>query len=472
MARELLVGWGRTAATSADVHRPGRVADVGAVLDQSLERGVIARGMGRSYGDAAQNAGGAVLSTTELDGLDWVDKDTGRLRAAGGAVLGDVQRFLLPQGWALPVLPGTRHVTVGGAIAADVHGKNHQRDGSFVRHVVEMTLAVPSRRETGARAAPSERETGARRITPGGDPDLFWATAGGLGLTGVVLDATVQAVRVGTAVVRVLRRRFADLDDLMAAMQSADGRHRYAVAWLDALAGGGSTGRGIVSWGDDAATADLTVPRRTAPLVLDGGRAFSVPEWFSAGPPPAVAVAALNRLRFRRGAGSEAITVEPLDRFLFPLDGVDGWNRLYGLAGFVQYQFVVPDAAGEVVRGALERLHRAGCRPLLAVLKRLGDADPGPLSFPMPGWTLALDLPAATAGLADVLDALDDVVAGAGGRVYLAKDARLRPELVGAMYPGLRRWRAVRDDIDPEGVLTSDLGRRLGLVPRPGPGAT
>jgi decaprenylphospho-beta-D-ribofuranose 2-oxidase len=179
-------------------------------------------------------------------------------------------------------------------------------------------------------------------------------------------------------------------------------------------------------------------------------------------------VAVLNRLRYRRAPAAETTTVEPLDRFLFPLDGLDGWNRLYGRAGFVQYQFVVPYASAELVPTALDRLRGAGCPPSLAVLKRLGAADPGPLSFPLPGWTLAVDFPTALPGLAGVLDALDELVAGAGGRVYLAKDARLRPELVGAMYPQLDRWRAVQRDVDPAGVLRSDLGRRLGLV---GPGA-
>jgi decaprenylphospho-beta-D-ribofuranose 2-oxidase len=258
-------------------------------------------------------------------------------------------------------------------------------------------------------------------------------------------------------------------------MEAQDGRHRYAVAWLDGRARGRAAGRGVVTWGDPATVADLPAAHRASPLVLRPGRTATVPTWAGAPGLVPTAVVALNRLRYRRAptAGSAtAITVDPLDRFLFPLDAVDRWNRLYGRAGFVQYQFVVPFRSPEVVRTALERLHRAGCPPVLAVLKRLGAADPGPLSFPLPGWTLAVDFPTARPGLAGVLDGLDELVAAVGGRVYLAKDARLRPDLVEAMYPGLDRWRTVQRRVDPEGVLTSDLGRRLGLLrsPAAGPG--
>jgi decaprenylphospho-beta-D-ribofuranose 2-oxidase len=446
MARELLAGWGRTAPSSAEVCRPSTGAQVVTALAGAPCRGVVARGLGRSYGDAAQNAGGTVISTLALGGVAWADEARGLVTAAGGVSLDELQRFLVPQGWALPVLPGTRHVTVGGAVAADVHGKNHPVDGSFARHVAELTLALPD---------------GVHRISRGEDPELFWATFGGLGLTGVVLDAVLQPVRIETACVRVVTRRAGGLDEVLAAL---DGEHRYAVAWLDGMACGGDTGRGVVSWGDHAGVADLPAAGRLAPLVLEEGRRVTVPAWLPGAPMPPAAVAAMNAVRWHRSPVSATTTVEPLDRFLFPLDAVDRWNRLYGRGGLVQYQFAVPVEAADVVGVALERLHAAGCPPFLAVLKRLGAANPAPLSFPIPGWTLALDFPTAAPGLAVTLDGLDQVVADVGGRIYLAKDARLRPELVDAMYPELDRWRAVKARVDPDGVLTSDLARRLGLV--------
>jgi decaprenylphospho-beta-D-ribofuranose 2-oxidase len=443
--RELLTGWGRTAPTAADVIRPATAEEVVAALADGEPRGAIARGLGRAYGDAAQNAGGHVLSTLALGGVEWADEQAGLVRVSGGTSLDSIQRFLVPQGWALPVLPGTRHVTVGGAVAADVHGKNHRVDGSFARHLAQLTLALPD---------------GVHRASPAEDPDLFWATVGGLGLTGVVLDAVLAARPIQTAFVRVATRRAVDLDAVLAGLEEAAGRHRYAVAWIDGMA----RGRGVVAGGDDALTADLPAAARRAPLARVEGRHLAVPSWLPGAPMPPVAVAALNELRWRRAPSAETTTVEPLERFLFPLDAVDGWNRLYGRSGFVQYQFAVPAHAADLIGTALDRLARAGCAPLLAVLKRFGAADAAPLSFPIPGWTLALDLPAALPGLAVALDGLDELVAAAGGRVYLAKDARLRPDLVEAMYPALDAWRAVKARVDPAGVLTSDLGRRLGLV--------
>jgi decaprenylphospho-beta-D-ribofuranose 2-oxidase len=444
--RELLTGWGRTAPTAADVSRPTTAGQLVTALAGAPARGAIARGLGRSYGDAAQNAGGSVLSTVALDGVEWADEQAGLVRASGGTSLAAVQRFLVPRGWALPVLPGTRHVTVGGAVAADVHGKNHPVDGSFGAHVAQLTLALPD---------------GVHRASPAEDPDLFWATVGGLGLTGVVLDAVLRARPVETAFVRVVTRRLADLDAVLAAMDdAAAGRHRYAVAWLDAMA----RGRGVVAGGDAAAAGDLCPADRRAPLALHEGRHVAVPSWLPGMPMPPAAVAALNELRWRRAPSAATTTVEPLERFLFPLDAVDGWNRLYGRCGLVQYQFAVPTEAADLVGTALERLRGAGCAPFLTVLKRFGAAGRAPLSFPIPGWTLALDFPAALPGLAVALDGLDELVAAAGGRIYLAKDARLRPDLVEAMYPALDRWRAVKARVDPGGVLTSDLGRRLGLV--------
>jgi decaprenylphospho-beta-D-ribofuranose 2-oxidase len=443
MGRELLAGWGRTAPTAADVSHPSSDDGAVALLAGTPERGAVARGLGRSYGDAAQNAGGTVICTDRLAGIAWADEGT-LVRVAGGASLGDVMAFLSGRARALAVVPGTRHVSVGGAIAADVHGKNHPADGSFAGHVVELTLATPA---------------GLRWVTPAGDADLFWATAGGMGLTGVVVDATLSTLAVETDAVRVVSRRAGDVDEAMAALDAESGRHRYAVAWLDGLAKGRATGRGVVAWGDHAGADDVLPARR-----VGNRRTVAVPAWLPGLRVPGPAVAALNRARYSRSPASDTVSVEPLDRFLFPLDALDGWNRLYGRTGFVQYQFVVPFGAGDLVAVALRRLRDAGCPPFLAVLKRMGAADPGPLSFPMPGWTLALDVPTAAAGLAGVLDDLDELVAGAGGRVYLAKDARLRPELVGAMYPGLDRWRETQRAVDPAGVLTSDLGRRLGLV--------
>jgi decaprenylphospho-beta-D-ribofuranose 2-oxidase len=391
-----------------------------------------------------------VLDMTGLDRILAFDRERGRVRVEAGVSLDSLVRTILPAGWFLPVSPGTRQVTVGGALAADVHGKNHHRDGSWACFVPRCTLVTPA---------------GTFDCAPDLEPELFWATAGGMGLTGVVADLDLDLIPVETAFMTVDTERAADLDTCMALMEAGDDGYRYSVAWIDCLARGSSLGRSVLTRAEHAVFADL--PR---------GADASASRDISPGPRPQVQfappvslvrpplVAAFNEAWYRKSPRRRRQSIEPLPGFFHPLDALGGWNRLYGPRGFVQYQFVVPFAACGTVRAVLERLSRARVASFLAVLKRFGPADAGMLSFPMPGWTLALDLPAGGRCLAELLDELDLLVAGAGGRVYLAKDGRLRPELLPVMYPRLSEWHSVRERIDPAGTLRSDLGRRLHLV--------
>jgi decaprenylphospho-beta-D-ribofuranose 2-oxidase len=415
-------------------------------LEEGSEpRGLIARGLGRAYGDAAQNAGGGVIDMTAHDRvISFVD---GVITVEAGISLGAVIAEVLPAGWFVPVTPGTQHVTVGGAIASDVHGKNHHRDGSFSRWVDSIELLTPA---------------GRRTVRPG--TDEFAATCGGMGLTGVILEATLRLIPVESAWVREDIERCADLDDCMARMSERDDEYRYSVAWIDCLARGARLGRSVLMRGDHSPAAAL--PAGTEPLARRSGLRVPGLPWAPNGLLRRETVAAFNEVYFRRAPEAERGRLVALDPFFYPLDAVAGWNRMYGSRGFLQYQFVVPfGAAGDgALREALERLSGARVASFLAVLKRFGPGS-GMISFPMPGWTLALDMPAGDSSLGPLLDGLDELVASAGGRVYLSKDSRLRPELLGAMYPELEGWRTAVRALDPDGVMQSDLSRRLGLVP-------
>ncbi len=445
----LLCGWGLTAPTRARVARPGERAEVEDVLRESGPRGVIARGLGRAYGDAAQNAGGTVIDMRGLDAVRDIDLAGGRVTVEAGVSLDRLISLTLPLGWFPDVVPGTRFVTVGGAVASDIHGKNHHHHGAFGDHVDSLELLTPR----------GERIVCARDQ----EPDVFDATTGGMGLTGIVLAATLRLSRVRTSWMRVDTERAANLDDVLARLDAGDDRYRYSVAWIDCLARGRRLGRSVLMRGDHATLDDLPPERREAALSPPRPPRLAAPPWVPGGLLRRSTVAAFNEAYFRRAPRMRRDHLEPLHSFFFPLDAVRDWNRMYGPRGFLQYQMVVPFGREDALRAAVERLSGARCASFLAVLKRLGP-ERGLISFPMPGWTLALDVPAAAPGLEPLLDGLDELVAEAGGRVYLSKDSRVRPELVRAMYPRLDEWNEIRARLDPDGRMRSDLARRLGLT--------
>ncbi|GAB2723307.1 FAD-binding oxidoreductase [Streptomyces bullii] len=447
--RTTVTGWGRTAPTSALLIRPRTYEEAVAAVRDCGARGGIPRGLGRAYGDAAQNAGGAVLDMTGLDRVHAIDADGGTVLCDAGVSLHRLMEVLLPLGWFVPVTPGTRYVTVGGAIGADIHGKNHHVSGSFSRHVLSLELLTAD---------------GTIRTVRPGTP-LFEATAGGMGLTGVILTATIRLLPVETSLMSVDTERATDLDDLMARLAATDHRYRYSVAWIDLLARGTAMGRAVLTRGDHAPLDAVPAGTRAGrdPLAFRTPRLPAAPPFVPQGLLSRTTVGLFNEFWYRRAPRARTGELRQIPAFFHPLDGVPHWNRIYGRGGFVQYQFVVGYGQEEALHRIVRRISERRCPSFLAVLKRFGEADPGWLSFPAPGWTLALDIPANLPGLGAFLDALDEEVAAAGGRVYLAKDARLRPDLLAAMYPRLDDFRALRAELDPRGVLTSDLSRRLHL---------
>jgi decaprenylphospho-beta-D-ribofuranose 2-oxidase len=448
--KERLSGWGGTEPTWAEVAVPGSADEVaGLVKEAASGGGVIARGLGRSYNNAAQNEDGLVISTSRLDRVLSFDAEGGVVVCEAGVSLEELMVRFLPQGWFVPVTPGTRKVTVGGAIAADVHGKNHHVAGSFMRHVTSFDLLLA----TGE----------VRTVTPEGDGELFWATAGGMGLTGIVLRASVRLKAVETSRLVVDTVRTADVDATMAYLSENDKDFDYTVAWTDCLASGSSLGRSVITSGNFATIGDLRYRDRGQPLAFKGSALAGAPPVFPSGLINRRTVALLNDAWYRKAPRRRTGEIQTIGAFFHPLDGIRNWNRVYGPAGFRQYQFVVPFEAGDVVRRSLERISALRAPSFVTVLKRFGAGDPGPLSFPMSGWTLALDFPARTPWLSQLLGELDELVIGAGGRLYLAKDSRIPPSLMEPMYPRLAEFRRARAQVDPDGLFSSDLSRRLGL---------
>lgn len=484
----LLSGWGRAIRSFAVRERPESAQDVVAALSgedatatredpaaatgfgsRPGEAGVRAdptrrlggpggriaiRGLGRSYGDAAQLAGGRVLDLTGLHTLVSLDPTAGVVEAEAGLGLDALLRHIVPAGWFVPVTPGTRQVTLGGALAADVHGKNHHRDGSFSAHVESATLATVD---------------GVRTIGPERNAALFQATVGGMGLTGAILSLRLRLLAIETATMRVDTERVPDFDTLLARIVETDASYRYSVAWVDLMARGRHLGRSVLTQGDHATLAELPRGRRRDPLAFAPQSRLSAPVT-PVGLLHPLAVRGFNSAWYRRAPRKEVGRPVPLATFFHPLDGVRDWNRLYGPTGFLQWQVAVPTGAEDVLRRVVEALARSGQPSFLAVLKRFGAPNRAPLSFPIPGWTLALDLPARDPALGPLLDRLDDWVTDAGGRTYLAKDSRLRPALVPRQYPRLGEWRETLHRLDPDHRVCSDLCRRLDLsgVHRPG----
>ncbi len=472
-ARErVLYGWGRTGGSRCQVIEARDADDVLQALASTSARssGAIARGAGRSYGDAAQNAGGIVLDTNSLDRVVSIDYERRLITAQAGASIAELMSALAPYGLTLPVVPGTRHVTLAGAIASDVHGKNHHRDGAFAKHVQTIWLCTPAQ--------------GQIEVSAEQNKDLFYATLGGMGLTGVIVQATLRAEPLASPLVTADIDRTGSLSETLEAMAGPE-RHRYSVAWLDLLAGGPRFGRGVISRADplaaegpnDGADREARDRRARGGLPPDGRarRESAYPGSLSKRPylevpgrvPPGLLrpgnVRAFNASRWRaapRRARGRKLAMVP---YFFPLDAVSEWSRLYGRGGLIQYQLAIPAGQETTLERCFELIAKRRLPVYLAVFKRFGAASGGPLSFPMEGWTLAIDLPAMAGGLEVALEELDRLVAGCGGRVYLAKDARLRPEMLAAMYPELKRFEELRAEVDPDGVLRSDLGARLGL---------
>ena len=438
-AMEDVAGWGRHPVTRGRVERPEDLS-----LPEDGEP-LVPRGLGRAYGDAALPAapGGLVLESTRADRIRSFEPATGRLHCEAGLSLAEVLRLFVPRGWFPPVTPGTKFVTVGACVACDVHGKNHHRDGSFGNYVDRLTLRTASGRLV---------ECG-----PDRERELFLATVGGMGLTGLIVEVTLRLRRIESPWIVLETQGVAGLDAMLEGLRLSATHWPYTVGWIDCLARGRDLGRGILMRGRHATQVEAGTrgrPRPALPLRVP----FDAPEWLL----NPLFMRWFNRLYAWSHGTALKRRIVSHDAFFYPLDAVGQWNRLYGRRGFLQYQCVLPRAAGpRPVAGLLERLAVAGAASFLAVIKDCGPASDAYLSFPMEGTTLALDLPNRGAVTEALVHDLNGTVIEHGGRVYLAKDAVTRAEDFARMMPRLGEWRAVRDRWDPEHRFRSALSVRL-----------
>ncbi|MCZ6678501.1 MAG: FAD-binding oxidoreductase [Candidatus Poribacteria bacterium] len=432
-----LNGWGRAAYASVIACAPEGADEVIEAIRAADNRGIIAFGGGRSYGDVALNSGGRTVLTALLNRVESFEADSGTLVCGPGLAFHDLLAEFLPRGYVVPVSPGTGFTTIGGAVANDVHGKNHDRSGSFGDHVRWIDLLLPSGEVV--------------RISPESRPDLFAATIGGIGLTGIMLRVCFNMQRVPSNAVELREERMPDLDAFFATFERVRATATFSVGWIDALARGASLGRGILG------TAELTptgMPDRRA-------KRLRVPLDFQAFAINPRVVSEFNGWYYHRVPTGARERLVPLERFFYPLDAVLDWNRVYGRRGFYQFQCVLPDAASAVgIPRLLEEISCSRSASFLAVLKTLGSEGRGYLSFPIRGYTLALDFPRRP-GTEELLARLERITLDNGGRIYLAKDSRLSPLAFEAMYPKLEAFRAVLDEIDPQARMRSDLARRL-----------
>ncbi len=446
---QTIAGWGNYGPASCRLYRPEQIRDLRQVLTTKNQDTLIARGLGRSYGDPAVNTDDGVILCQRLNRFLAFDEQSGILECEAGISLAEIIEHLLPRGYFLPVTPGTKFVTVGGAIAADVHGKNHHCDGTFSKFVLDLKLMKPSGEII--------------LCSPTQEPDIFWATVGGMGLTGVIVSARIQLLRVPSAYIKVRYDRAANLDQAFELFSADDQQFRYSVAWIDCLASGKSLGRSVLMRGDFAAVTDLPANLQTKPYHIKSRRKKSVPFNFPGFVLNRLAIKTFNASYYASHRNSTRLV--DYDNFFYPLDSILHWNRMYGRRGFVQYQALFPTQTSHAgLRQLLEALTRSGMGSFLAVLKATGAAGSGLLSFPFPGHTLALDIPNTGEPLRQLLTQLDRIVLDHGGRLYLAKDATMTRDSFAQMYPQLGHFKEICAALDPDHRLASTQARRLGLV--------
>jgi decaprenylphospho-beta-D-ribofuranose 2-oxidase len=434
-----VTGWGGTPVAQMYMSEFTYLVDL-----QNFCRGYIPVGLHRSYGDSALNSGGMGLRTSNLKDI-YIDEDSGLARCGGGVSIAELEQRALEFGFFPPVVPGTANVTIGGAIASDIHGKSHHRVGSFSNHLLEMKLL--------------NSDGTVKVITPSDEEDkIFKATVGGMGLTGLILEVTIQLLKVETDFVNVHEKRVYNLDELLETLSNFNKSFLYTVAWVDLS--GKFNGRGIVSGANHASKSIVSTRLQNRKVGQIKINSISIPVFRKISFINSASITLFNKVWFYKPLRKR---IQRVRKFMHPLDRISNWNEIYGQNGFIQYQFVIPFEKKVVLKDVLEKLKSAKCYSFLTVLKSFSGNSLGLLGFPMEGWTLAVDIPSSHKKLDLILNELDTMVVNAGGRIYLTKDSCMDSRLLPKMYPHLEDWKEMKKQIDPNSVWQSDQGRRLGL---------
>lgn len=427
-------GWGNnfhSLSKSATVENIEQVQEI--VAKASTNRGVLPVGLHRSYGDSALNSGGTLIRMSGLNAIS-IDPITRIATLGAGVTIAELERAALAHSLFPPVVPGTGYVTMGGAIAADIHGKSHHKTGSFSNSVRRITLLLASGEI--AEYRPDDAE--------------FWATVGGLGLTGIILEVDIELRTVASNSVNVAEHRVYSLTQMLDLLNRSDIDYEHTVAWIDLS--GDYRGRGVVSLGNYGSTQlkEKGSGRPNPSLPSIAGKNLIHP----------LSVKAFNEIWYRKPLKHGPV---PLKKYMHPLDGISKWNRIYGAQGFLQYQFVIDVGQEQIFERLFAGLRGLKAASFLGVLKKFGAASNAPLSFPRAGWTLTLDYSTSVSGLEAFLTKFDEELIAVGGRIYLIKDSRVDPSVIPAMYPELNIWRDLRNTMDPNGLWNSDQARRLHL---------
>lgn len=440
MRTQEISGWGRYPKETCHLVRPEKYKDLHTYGESS-----IARGQGRSYGDASLNKDNTVVLTERLNRFLAFDQDRGILTCEAGTTLKEILDVIVPAQWFLPVTPGTQYASLGGCVAADVHGKNHHHAGSLGKYVIAFELITADNKKI--------------LCTPKEHPELFWATIGGMGLTGIIGTVVLKLIPIASSEMIVQHHVAENLEQIFYTLNDPASDDDYSVAWIDTLAEDKKMGRGIVMTAHHAETDEVS-PKYKRKNIASKNIPIDLPGWLLNN----YTIRLFNHFYFKKQSQKKRIFAIDYQHFFYPLDNITHWNRLYGKKGFVQYQCVFPEKkAFDGIQQILKLDHSQKNPGFLAVLKKLGNSNHGLLSFPMPGYTLALDIPFRGEKTLNQLKIFDEITLSHQGKIYLAKDASLSPEHFRQMYPRYPEWLAVKQKIDPENKFNSSLSRRLNI---------